>query len=157
MGPYDATALAHNAAIAAQTGATEIDWREWFSGSGSPTLTLNGREAIDLALGELDLVRSNDILIVTTSGSPYISNCVTRAIERRCAWSREAEPRTRAIFLIHEFRLPGAAVAGTRRTGLPFIEDCATRTTNLADGSTGSQGVAIWSFSKAFPCRSVAS
>ena len=45
-------------------------------------------------------MRSDAVLIVTTSGSPYISDCGTSAIEKRRGWPREAGPRTRAIFLI---------------------------------------------------------
>lgn len=153
MGPCDAAALARNSSIAAASGVTEVDWREWFSGSGPLTLTLNGREAIDLALGELGLARSDEILIVTTSGSPYVSNCVTSAIEKRCAWSREAGPLTRAIFLIHEFGFPARLSLELTALGLPIIEDCAyAYGTRPSDGSTGSYGdFVIWSFSKAVP------
>ena len=36
--PYGAIALGHNAAVAAQIGVTQVDWREWSSGLASLTL-----------------------------------------------------------------------------------------------------------------------
>lgn len=153
MGPYDSEALARNTALADAAEGAETDWGEWFGGAANFTLTVNGREAIDLALADLRLGAGDEVLIITTSGSPYISNCVTSAIERRCAWGREPGVRTRAIMLIHEFGFPARLSPELLALGLPIVEDCAyAMGTSPADGSTGTYGdYVIWSFSKAFP------
>jgi len=127
----------------------ELDWSAYFGAGGAFTLTVNGREAIDLALNELRLRPDDEVLIVTTTGGPYISRCVTDLITARCRWSRAPGPRTRAIFLIHEFGFPAALSAELLALGLPIIEDCA-----YALGTAGAGGVGdyvVYSFSKALP------
>ena len=87
-------------------------------------------------------MRSGEILIGTHGecGSPHISNCVTRAIEKRCGWLREAGPRTRAIFLIHEFGFPARLSRSSSRPNLPVIESCAyAYGTRSSDDGSGSQ------------------
>ena len=46
------------------------------------------------------LTDSDEVCIDTTSNSPYVSSCVTSAIEQTCAWRREITPRkkTRKYF-----------------------------------------------------------
>src|SRR5579863_1942611 len=52
-------------------------------------LTKRGQECISLILLDLKLKKQDDICIFNTSGSPYISSCVTKEIEKICNWSRE--------------------------------------------------------------------
>ena len=87
--------------------------------------TLNGRQAMDIALAALNLKPQDVVTILTTSGNFYISSCVTKAIEKYCRWSREMLPETRAIFVNHEFGYPYSGVGKLKEHKLPIIEDCA--------------------------------
>jgi dTDP-4-amino-4,6-dideoxygalactose transaminase len=154
MGPFDAAALAENfEIIRSRTDPLSLDWETWFGPAGVFTMTRNGREAIDLTLEDLDLAPDDEILIVTTSGGPYVSRCVTDSIARRCRWSRRLGPMTRAIFMIHEFGFPAALPAELVDSGLPIIEDCAYAFGSTApEGPTGRLGdYVIFSFSKSMP------
>jgi hypothetical protein len=71
----------------------------------------------------------DEICIKTTSGSPYISGCVTSAIEQTCKWSREISEKTKAIFAIHEFGFVNPEIENLRKIcdekHIPLIEDFA--------------------------------
>ena len=153
MGPYDAAAMARNFELLRAGGGAAADWPAAFGPDGAFTVTVNGREAIALAVDDLGLAGDDEVMIVTTSGGPYISNCVTETIERRCRWSRTRGPRTRAVFLIHEFGFPAVLPPEAAASGLPVIEDCAYGLgTTGPDGPAGRRGdYVVWSFSKAFP------
>ncbi len=153
MGPHDATAMGRNLEVLRSGGVEPADWAAVFGGDGVYTATVNGREAIALALADLGLTGDDEVMIVTTSGGPYISNCVTEAIDRRCRWSRALGPKTRAVFLIHEFGFPAALPPEVAAASVPVIEDCAYGLgTAGSDGAAGGLGdYVIWSFSKAFP------
>lgn len=138
----------------------ETDWNgaiDWWPSFGTPdshyTATRSGTEAIALALHALNLSAGDEVLIVTTSGSPYISRCVTDEIERCCRWARTAGSATRAIFVIHEFGFPARLAEGLAGSGLPIIEDCAYGFGSVLDGrKTGELGdYVIYSLSKIFP------
>jgi hypothetical protein len=157
MGPHDRVALELNFALircAEDKDSPQIVWESYVGGQGSSyTLTLNAREAIAFALEDIGLARTDEVLILTTSGSPYISRCVTDTISRFCRWSRKPNAGTKAIFLIHEFGFPGSLPPELVGTGLPIIEDCA-----YALGSQNPQRTvgligdyAVYSFSKALP------
>lgn len=154
MGPYDNAAMAQNFEIAAAAGPVpETDWAKYFGAAASFVLTRNGREAICLAVADLRLARDDEILIETTSGSSYVSGCVTDSIGKYCRWSRQLGGRTRAVLLIYEFGFPGCLSPAAAATGLPVIEDCA-----YAAGSQNPQGTlgalgdyVVYSFSKALP------
>src|SRR6266478_6619666 len=77
MGPYDNAAMAENFELARTERMPEIDWQQYFGVGGAFTLTRNGREAICLAVAHLGLAQDDEILIETTSGSSYVSSCVT--------------------------------------------------------------------------------
>lgn len=154
MGPYDNAALARNLELAtAAGGAPVIDWLRYFGTGGSFTVTANGREAIAFAVADLGLAGDDEILIVTTSGSSYVSGCVTSAVSRYCRWSRERSKRTRAVLLIHEFGFPARLPPELTEAGLPIIEDCAYALgSQNQSGTVGNIGdYVVWSFSKAFP------
>ncbi len=101
------------------------------------------------------LSSDDEVLISTTTGTPYISSCVTRAIESVCKWSQTPSDKTHAVFLIHEFGFPNPHAAEMRAfcdaRGIPLIED-------LAYG-WGSEGAGMWgdvkiiSFTKLLPLQ----
>jgi hypothetical protein len=117
--------------------------------------TINGRQAMDLALASLDLQKEDVVTILTTSGNFYISGCVTRAIEKYCRWNREMGTETKAIFVNHEFGYPFAGLRELKSYGLPIIEDCAgsffsqDQTNDI--GNVGD--FVIYSFPKMFPLQ----
>lgn len=83
------------------------------------------REAIVIVLKELQLKENDVVTILTTSGSKYISGCVTKAIEKVCNWSRRFTPQTKAIFVNHEFGYSFDHLEELKQYNLPIIEDCA--------------------------------
>jgi hypothetical protein len=154
MGPYDNAAMVRNFALALANGPEpEIDWAAYFGPGDFCTLTRNGREAIAIALEDLDLAGDDEVLLATTSGGPYVSRCVTDAISRFCRWSWHHSDRTRAIFLIHEFGFPAQLSDALLASGLPVIEDCAYALGSQNEaGTVGRLGqYVIYSFSKALP------
>lgn len=117
--------------------------------------TFNGRQAIDIALGSLNLKKEDVVTILTTSGNFYISGCVTRAIEKYCRWSREMLEETRVIFVNHEFGYPYADIRRLKAYKLPIIEDCAgSFFSEDRDQSIGEVGdFVVYSFPKMFPLQ----
>jgi hypothetical protein len=117
--------------------------------------TYNGREAINIALSDLNLKKDDIVTIFTTTGNFYISGCVTREIEKFCRWSRKIEPATRVILVNHEFGYHYGEIASLKKTGLPIIEDCAqsffSQDENKTTGAIGDY--AIYSFPKMFPLQ----
>lgn len=92
---------------------------------GNYTFCPKAREGIVIVLKELNLQPNDVVTILTTTGSPYISGCVTKAIERVCKWSREVLPATKVLFVNHEFGYSYDDVASLKKYNLPIIEDCA--------------------------------
>ncbi len=117
--------------------------------------TINGRQAMDIALNSLNLQKEDVVTILTTSGNFYISSCVTKAIEKYCRWSREMLPETAAIFVNHEFGYPFAGLGKLKEHGLPVIEDCALSFfSEDSDKEIGTVGdFVIYSFPKMFPMQ----
>lgn len=96
-----------------------------------------------------------EVWISTTTESPYISSCVTSAIEQTCPWSRELSDKTAVIFAIHDFgflhpRLKELRTIADER-GIPFIEDCAYGWNTDGAGQTGDY--IIYSLTKEFPVQ----
>lgn len=117
--------------------------------------TINGREAIRLALKSYNLNISDVVTILTTSGNYYISNCVTKEIENICKWSRVISPATKLIFVNHEFGFPYQNLTDLKKYNLPIIEDCAhTFFSEDIDNNIGTIGdFTIYSFPKMFPIQ----
>ena len=117
--------------------------------------TLNGREAVHIALKSYNLKQDDVVTIFTTTGNFYISGCVTHEIEKFCKWSREIEPNTKLLFVNHEFGYPYQKLNELRKYNLPIIEDCAhsffLEDNNLNIGTTGD--FVIYSFPKMFPIQ----
>jgi hypothetical protein len=154
MGPYDNTAMAVNYRLPETTAPTPvIDWARYFGAARNFTPTCNGREAISLAIVDLDLRQDDEVLIETTSGSSYVSSCVTDAIAKHCRWARCISERTRAVLLIHEFGFPARLSDTAKAAGLPVIEDCAYALgSQNPEGTIGAIGdYVVYSFSKALP------
>jgi len=101
------------------------------------------------------LTVDDEVLISTTTQTPYISSCVTQAIESVCRWSQVPSEKTRAVFLIHEFGIPNPHAAEMRafcdERGIPLIEDLAYGWGSEGAGSFGD--VKIVSFTKLFPVQ----
>jgi len=117
--------------------------------------TLNGREAIYLALKSYDLQPDDIVTIFTTSGNHYISSCVTREIEKFCKWSRVLEQNTKLLFVNHEFGYPYEQLQELKKHKLPIIEDCAhSFFSEDVENSIGTVGdFVIYSFPKMFPLQ----
>jgi hypothetical protein len=117
--------------------------------------TLNGREAIKLALSHYKLDRTDLVTILTTSNNFYISSCVTKEIEEFCKWNREITAKTKVIFVNHEFGYPFQQMEQLKKLNIPIIEDCCT-TFFSQDKSckVGKYGdFSIYSFPKFFPIQ----
>ncbi|HWQ99446.1 MAG TPA: DegT/DnrJ/EryC1/StrS family aminotransferase [Candidatus Methylomirabilis sp.] len=101
------------------------------------------------------LTADDEVLVSTTTETPYISAHVTRAIEAVCRWSQKPSDRTRAVFLIHEFGFPNSRAAEWRRfcdeRQIPLIEDCAYGWGSEGVGTWGD--VRIYSFTKLLPVQ----
>lgn len=154
MGPHDNAALALNFEIIRRAERIpEIEWSRYIGKGHSYTLTASGSEAIEMAVEDLGLAATDEILILTTSASPYVSHCVTDAITRYCRWSRRPSTHTKALFVIHEFGFPAAIPPELIQAGYPIIEDCAYAFGSQNDEDTvGRIGdYVVYSFSKAFP------
>jgi len=117
--------------------------------------TLNGRQAINIALSHYKVKPDDVITIFTTSGNFYISSCVTNEIEKFCKWSRKIENNTKIIFVNHEFGFPYKNIDDLKKYNLPIIEDCAHSFFSNDDknliGKIGE--FVIYSFPKMFPIQ----
>ena len=123
----------------------DLNWR----------FTKSGKESIKIALETLGLNRKDCVTILTTSGNSYISKCVTDVIEKVCAWSREINSKTSAIFVNHEFGYPYRKLSSLLDYGVPIIEDAChsyfSNTTNLDMSHVGE--FTIFSLPKAYPVQ----
>lgn len=111
--------------------------------------------AIYSILKDLEFSESDEVFITTTTGSPYISSCVTSTIEAVCTWNRELSLKTKVIFVIHEFGIVHPKLRELRaladEKGLILIEDCAYA---WGSGEAGKYGdYSIYSFPKMFPVQ----
>lgn len=117
--------------------------------------TLNGREAINIALSQYHLQKDDIVTILTTTGNFYVTRCVTDEIEKFCKWSRQIEPSTKVILVNHEFGFPYKDLLTLKNTGIPVIEDCAhsffSKDENNTIGTVGD--FVIYSFPKMFPLQ----
>ncbi len=99
--------------------------------------------------------KDDEVFITTTIDGHYVSSCVTSAIEQTMKWSRELGPKTKAIFLIHEFGFKHPKLkemrAEANKRGIPLIEDCAYGWGTDGCGVTGDY--VIYSFTKEFPVQ----
>jgi hypothetical protein len=85
----------------------------------------SGRKCLKAILETLKLGQLDVVTILTTSGSLYVSGCVTQTIDRYCRWNREITKETSVILVIHEFGKHFTEVKGLLKHNLPIIEDYA--------------------------------
>jgi hypothetical protein len=101
------------------------------------------------------LTAEDEVLITTTTDTPYVSSHVTEAIEQVCKWSMTASEKTKIVFLIHEFGFPHPDTKKWRafcdERNIPLIEDCAYGWGSEGVGSTGD--VKIYSATKLLPVQ----
>lgn len=93
--------------------------------------------------------------ISTTTDSPYVSSCVTSAIEQTCRWSREINAKTKVIFVIHEFGFLNQNIVALKKycqeKSIVLVEDCAYAWQSGQAGDFGDY--AIYSLPKFFPMQ----
>lgn len=124
-------------------------------GKGNYSITINGRESIKIALKQYNLMPNDVVTILTTTQNFYISSCVTKEIENFCQWDRKITPKTKVIFVNHEFGFPYQNMEKLLVLGIPIIEDCCTTFFSQDDNQkVGRYGdFSIYSFPKFFPIQ----
>jgi hypothetical protein len=99
--------------------------------------------------------KDDEVFVTTTTDGHYVSSCVSSAIEQTATMGRALGPKTKAIFLIHEFGFIHPKLAEMRakadELGIPLIEDCAYGYNTAGCGVTGDY--VIYSFTKEFPVQ----
>jgi hypothetical protein len=115
-------------------------------------LTVNGREAILIALRLLELKKESVISIITSSNCGYVSSCVTTEISKICNYIIGYTDTADVYFLIHEFGRVAVLPKEVTQSGKPIIEDCAYGLVSMSYSSLyGSIGdYIIYSLPKAF-------
>lgn len=101
---------------------------------GDVTFLPRATYAIEAALRHAGVGPGDQVNIIKTFGSQYVSSCVTRPIEKLGAtWKVRDLMRvgTKAVIVVHEFGIPVYQqgdmdlLAHARELGIPVIEDCA--------------------------------
>ncbi len=117
--------------------------------------TINGREAIKIALKQYNLKKNDIVTIITTSNNYYISSCVTNEIDKVCQWNREIVPETKILFVNHEFGYPYEKMDQLLKLKIPIIEDfCTSFFINNKENKIGLKSdFSIYSFPKFFPVQ----
>ncbi len=127
----------------------------WLNGGRDLRYFANGRSALLAYLHHLKLKRRDEVLIVKTFDGPYITSCVTKAIEKICRWSQRPSVRTKLVLVIHEFGFPCPEwkVAPFKKNGIPVLEDCAYALGSRVEGAkVGTFGdFALYSLPKYYP------
>jgi len=153
IGPFRTSDIAYNAQLP-DSDAIESYFSERF-GEKKCTYTMNGREAIFMALSHYNLNRDDIVTVLTTSNNFYVSSCVTSTIEKYCKWNREISPETKVIIVVHEFGYINPEMGKIASMGIPIIEDLApsffSNDVNCRAGMYGD--FAIYSFPKMFPIQ----
>jgi hypothetical protein len=113
-------------------------------------VTINAREALNLAFQDIISDKKQVISIITPSNSGYVSTCVTNEIEKFCKWQFGPNKKADAYILIHEFGRLAKLPKYLQKTDKPIIEDCAYSMTHKSiKNNYGKNGnYIIYSFSK---------
>lgn len=119
----------------------------------------NGKAAITFLISSLGLTRDDEVCILTSTDSNYVSTCVSATIFNYCRLSRIITEQTKLIYVIHEFGLPHPSIFDlaelANNRGIPLVEDCAhtmdSCINNVPVGSIGDY--AIYSLTKHFPMK----
>jgi hypothetical protein len=117
--------------------------------------TVNGKEAINIALKKIKLKKNDLVTILTSSGNKYISKCVTDEISKFCSWSRKLEKKTATILINHEFGYPFNSIEKIKKLKIPIIEDlCHSFFTSNEINKIGYfSDFSIYSLPKIFPIQ----
>src|SRR5262249_42281021 len=88
-----------------------------------------GRWLFSAVLASLNLSRTDEVAILTTTGDTYVSICVSVPAFNFCRISRVVTEATKVVVVIHEFGYAFPDIAARteewRARGLIVIEDCA--------------------------------
>jgi perosamine synthetase len=147
--------ISNNSALA-DFAAENNSWENIFPDSDLMFFQ-EGKTAINYLMHELKFSRQDEIAILTTTDSSFVSSCVTCNLFNFSRISREIGPDTKMIFVIHEFGFPykkieeAATIANKR--GIPLVEDVAHSFDSFLNGKRlGSFGdYSIYSLPKSFP------
>lgn len=116
-----------------------------------------GKKAIHFLINKLQLTREDEVCILTSTDSNYVSTCVSATFFNYCKVSRVPTEKTKLIYIIHEFGLPyrrvESVVKQAKEQDIPVVEDCAHALDSTLNGKQiGSFGdYAIYSLSKHLP------
>jgi hypothetical protein len=117
----------------------------------------NGKGAIHYLINKYGLNREDEVCIITSTNSNYVSTCVTGTIFNYAKISRVITDKTKMLYVIHEFGLPHPEIRNyvqlSRERKIPLVEDCAHSMDSTIDGDRiGTLGdYAIYSLAKIFP------
>lgn len=117
--------------------------------------THSGKNAIGIAIEELNLGKSSVIGIVTTSGNTYVSKCVTETISRYCDWIiYDNKQKVDCLIVIHEFGflLDLESMNYLRSLDVPIINDFAYSFLSLymSERTDFENEISLTSFPKSF-------
>lgn len=98
----------------------------------------SGTAAIKYVLHHLGLSGSAEVFVTTTSGSDFVSTCVSETVNEVCTMSRGISANTKLIFVIHEFGIPHPEIKDLVRlskdNNIPLLEDVAHSLTSTFEG-----------------------
>ena len=114
---------------------------------------IKARQLIEYALLQCNLKPNDTVTVLTTSGNLYVSNCITKEVEKFCKWSRLLSDKTKAIIVNHEFGYAYPYVKDLLKYNVPIIEDCAQSFLTEADDIGVYGDFAIYSLPKTFPMQ----
>lgn len=106
--------------------ALPLPW-EW----GNSTFLPRGSYALYALLRHLQLTPEDNVTIMKTYPTEYVSACVTQQIGKVCGWNlHKVQPNTKVILLIHEFglrckELTQEQADAYKAQGIVIVEDCA--------------------------------
>lgn len=116
--------------------------------------TDSGRNGLYLSLMRCDLSESSLVTIITSTGSHYISNCVTSEVEKFCNWNRCINSNTDVVIVVHEFGKICHIPDDLLNSGIKIIEDYAYSFAAMAMCPGDIKGdFAVFSLSKFFPVQ----
>jgi hypothetical protein len=114
------------------------------------------RDGLRALVGHLVSGPEAVVTILTTTGSRYVSSCVTEAIGQVCAHARTFTPGTEVALVIHEWGIPYPELAKLsgrcRADGIPLVEDLAygVGTALWGEGAGGHGDYRLFSLPKFF-------
>ncbi len=117
------------------------------------TIGIKARQLIEFALSQCNLKADDTVTILTTSGNLYVSNCITKEVEKFCKWSRLLSDKTKAIIVNHEFGYAYPDVRSLLKYNVPIIEDCAQSFLTEANDIGKYGDFVIYSLPKTFPMQ----